>query len=447
VGLLCIGEGKPVKPLYVGAHFLTRLRLLPASRLAKSILESRTATKPERKANLEAELRPRLIELPIAEMVRLVGWLREGRMPEPGENEVLAGSQFAPGGQLSVAGSTLKVVGTLQPSVALFANSYLAPAHTALDRLFASEDGDVHAVHVVDMGPGTVPDRKAVTRLTEAFPAPSFTIVGAEIRPEPKAFLAYLAGQALFLLAGSGLLIGLGRWLAGRIAWPVLAAPLQELARRPRLLWGVHLVYFGLFVLGAIAIYQLPDLHTYLMSAVQGEIHSEGNGLLAIAGRAYGTGNILYAAAVTFVVNFLAGSVAFISLPSMIIPGIGGLLAAFRATLWGLLLGPSEATVAQTMLPHTGTLLLEGEGYILAAFFALLVPVYLFGSGVPVQKPAPADVWNSEPAADLAPARRGFWSRYAGAWKLILKANVLVAVVLAAAACYEAVEVILMRGL
>lgn len=276
LGLLCIGEGKPVKPLEVGTYFTTRLRLLPAGRMAGSILNNLGAIKPGSRADLEAQLRPKLIELPIPEMGQLVGWLRDGRMPEPGKNEVLAGSQCVPGGQLGVAGTALKVVGTLQPSVTLFANSYLAPAHTALDRLFAGANGDVHAVQVVDMGPRSVPDGKAIARLTEAFPATSFTIVGAQVRPEPKAFLAYLAGQALFLLGGSGLLIGLYRWLAGRITWPVLAVPLQELAGRPRLLWGVHLVYFGLFVLGALVIYQFPDLHTFLMSAVQGEIRSQG---------------------------------------------------------------------------------------------------------------------------------------------------------------------------
>ena len=291
-------------------------------------------------------------------------------MPEPGTNEVLAGSGCESVGQLYIAGTTLNVVGTLEPGVALFASSYLVPAHTTLDALFAQADGDVHGVQVVAMDPGNVSDRKAVGRLMEAFPSTSFKIVAPQVRPGPRAFLAYLAGQALFLLGGSGFLICLYRWLAGQIAWPVLASPLQELARRPRLLWGVHLVYFGLFVLGSLVIYQLPDLHTYLMSAVQGEIRSEGKGVLAIAGRAYGTGNILFAAAVTFVVNFLLGSLACISLPSMIIPGVGGLLAAFRATLWGLLLGPSETSLAFMMLPHSGTLLLEGEGYILAAFFA-----------------------------------------------------------------------------
>ena len=77
-GFLCIGEGNPARPLEVGTHFSTRLRFLPGSRLAESILENRSATKPENKANLEAQLRPKLIELPIPEMGQLVGWLARG---------------------------------------------------------------------------------------------------------------------------------------------------------------------------------------------------------------------------------------------------------------------------------------------------------------------------------------------------------------------------------
>ena len=122
----------------------------------------------------------------------------------------------------------------------------------------------------------------------------------------------------------------------------MLGPPLRELATRPRLLWGVHLAYFGLYVLGAIIIYQLPMLQTVMMAAV-GQAIGGGKGPLAVAGAAYGSGNMLYAAVVTFLINFPLGSFAMISLPSMIVPGCGSLLAAFRATLWGLLLGPSEA--------------------------------------------------------------------------------------------------------
>ena len=40
------------------------------------------------------------------------------------------------------------------------------------------------------------------------------------------------------------------------------------------------------------------------------------------------------------------------------------------AVSWGLLLGPTSAQMAFAMLPHSWTMLLEGEGYILAALFA-----------------------------------------------------------------------------
>src|SRR5262245_17265340 len=177
-GLLCIGEGEPVEPLEVGTHFSTRLRLLPARPTTELILKNMGGEKPQSKAALEAQLRPKLIEIPIPELGQLVGWLRDGRMPEPGENEVLAGSECSTLEPLIVAGTTLKVVGSLQPSVGLFANSYLAPVHPALDRPFTGANGDVREVKIVDMGLRKDGDQKAIARLTEAFPAPAFTIVG-----------------------------------------------------------------------------------------------------------------------------------------------------------------------------------------------------------------------------------------------------------------------------
>ena len=242
-------------------------------------------------------------------------------------------------------------------------------------------------------------------------------------------------------------MIGLYRWLAGRFDSSVLGPPLRELATRPRLLWGVHLAYFGLYVVGALVIYQLPILQTVMMAAV-GQAIGGGKGPLAVAGAAYGSGNMLYAAVVTFLINFPLGSFAMISLPSMIVPGCGSLLAAFRATLWGLLLGPSDAALVWGMLAHTGTLLLEGGGYILATFFALLVPVYLLRPGQGVEKRVEADFGELDEGEPSSPRARDTMVRRLGrALGLNLRAQLLVALVLALAACYEAVEVILMAGL
>ena len=78
-------------------------------------------------------------------------------------------------------------------------------------------------------------------------------------------------------------------------------------------------------------------------------------------------------------------------------------------------------TLAGAMVFHSVTLLLEGEGYILATFFALLVPIYLF---------SPSEANNLR-------------ARYGHALMMNIKGNILVFVVLAIAATYEAIEVIL----
>ena len=182
-----------------------------------------------------------------------------------------------------------------------------------------------------------------------------------------------------------------------------------------------------------------------MMSGVQGQIADKGNGVLAMAGRAYGSGNMIHAALVTFLINFFLGSLAMITLPSFIVPGCGGLLAMIRATIWGVLLGPSEKSLAWLMLPHTGTLLLEGGGYILAAFFAILIPVYFFSSSQPIAKQLIADELPSAESVDFPP-RQTAGQRFRAALALNLKGNLLVALVLVAAAIFEAVEVIMMAG-
>ncbi len=74
-----------------------------------------------------------------------------------------------------------------------------------------------------------------------------------------------------------------------------------------------------------------------------------------------------------------------------------------------------------------------------------MIPICLFGTSAPHQKPAVSDPWELEPAASEEKASTA-WSRFKRAVVLNLKANVLVAIVLVFAACYEAFEVISMAG-
>ena len=104
-------------------------------------------------------------------------------------------------------------------------------------------------------------------------------------------------------------------------------------------------------------------------------------------------------------------------------PGCGILVATLRSFTWGLLSAPTVGILAFTMIPHSGTLLLEGEGYILATIFALLIPIRIVQAslgGTPI-------------------------TRFLRAILLNIQASFWVALVLAAAALYEAAEVIAMH--
>ena len=234
-------------------------------------------------------------------------------------------------------------------------------------------------------------------------------------------FFLYLAGMALLMLAGSALLIGLyGSLLAGRAAWS-LGSPLVAMFRHKRLLYGLHAAYFGAVILFAAVAYAAPEAQQALLKQIGYAIHS-GKGPLGMAGKAYLSRNVATAALVTVAINFLLGSLLSITVPSAILPGVGLLVAAVRAVMWGLMLAPTCGALSRVMLPHSFTLLLEGEAYVLASFFAVLIPIYLFRR-------------QEGPTAGR---------RYARALMLNLKGNVAVLIVLSAAAVYEAVEVICM---
>jgi hypothetical protein len=144
------------------------------------------------------------------------------------------------------------------------------------------------------------------------------------------------------------------------------------------------------------------------------------NALAMAAGAAYQARSVLPAAGLTLANNFLA-SFGSLTVSSFVLPGLGVLVNLLMVLIEGMGLTPATTGGALFMLPHSVVLLVEMEAYILASFFALLIPVYLFR--------------KAEGPSVLR--------RYGRAVLLNLKANVLVLVVLAVAAVYEAIEVIL----
>jgi len=166
-----------------------------------------------------------------------------------------------------------------------------------------------------------------------------------------------------------------------------------------------------------------PQIQQVLTSKIQTSLQTSLPGVT----HAYRSGNVLRAAAGTFAVNTVGGAFASISLPSLIVPFSGMLITALRMTVWGLILSPTNHTLRMVLIPHSLTLLLEGQAYILAALGS-----YLLGKW-----------W-------LFPAKAGFPSHTRG-YLAGLKANlalyVVIVPILLISAVYEASEVTFVRYL
>ena len=199
--------------------------------------------------------------------------------------------------------------------------------------------------------------------------------------------------------------------VADVLGW--IFAPL--LAHRRALLW-MNLVYFGGLAVGALYTLVDPGAQRALLDAA-GVSFTQVAPLSTLT-NAYVQGQVLSAIGLTFLVNLLAGSLLYISVPSLVIP-FGGLLVGIgRALLWGVLFAPTSGVWGVELLPHVGTLILEGEAYIVA-----MLGVWLWWWPVMTTPGGRMHAW---------------WTGF----KLQGRVYAAVATLLAVAAIYEALEVI-----
>jgi hypothetical protein len=192
--------------------------------------------------------------------------------------------------------------------------------------------------------------------------------------------------------------------------------PLRD-AREPYVF--LNIIYYGL--VAASMAYTAFDrsLHDTLMTAV---VESLSQGPLAPVLEAYTAQRVLEAIGLTAGINLAVGSFVSITLPSLIIPFSGLLMAAFRALTWGVLFSPQ---IGEGLAPGelaTGVLLgvlvlLEGQGYVLAALAAYV-------QGKAFLRPR---------AVGKARHLQGYWHGL----KASARIYVLVALVLLVAAVYE----------
>jgi hypothetical protein len=184
----------------------------------------------------------------------------------------------------------------------------------------------------------------------------------------------------------------------------------------------MNLMYYGLVLVGMGVAMARPSLHDSLIKEVGEAIRSEP---LAPVAKAYTEGRLVAAISKTFLVNFLAGSLLMIAVPSLVIPFSGQLTGVARPLMWGLLFAPVHAqfTAARITIGVliAGLVFLEGQGYVLALEAAYIQ----------------SRLFVCPPKADGAP------HGYVAALKRSLPVYLLVALVLIVAAIYEATIAIL----
>ena len=182
-----------------------------------------------------------------------------------------------------------------------------------------------------------------------------------------------------------------------------------------------NIAYYGLVIIFMIYAAFNQQVQEQLMKAVGASLMT---GPLAFVGQAYVNARVLVAIAATFFVNLLVGSFGTITLPSLVIPFSGILVGFYRAILWGLILSPAHPDLRLVMIPHSITLILEGQAYILTMLAAYIQ--------------AHAFLW---------PKTVGLESRgkgYLEGLKRTGRIYVLVILTLIVAAIYEVIEVIIM---
>jgi hypothetical protein len=178
------------------------------------------------------------------------------------------------------------------------------------------------------------------------------------------------------------------------------------------------MAYYGLIIAAMLFVSTQPELQRSLLET----INASYNQTLPLVVQAYESGNFPLAAALTFVINFTLSSLVAITLPNMVVPFWGVFIGLVRAITWGLILAPTQPVLAMAMIPHYLTLILEGQGYILAMFAAYVHWGAVFKPG------------------SVGAATR--WSAYKIGLGRTGRIYLLVALVLAIAAIYEAFEVV-----
>lgn len=204
----------------------------------------------------------------------------------------------------------------------------------------------------------------------------------------------------------------------------LVGQPLAIVRQHRRAYLSLNIIYYGLVVLALLFGLFNPGIQQTMMDAVGA---SFTQGPLSAVTNAYLDGQMILAILLTFVVNLFVGTFGTITLPSLVIPFSGLLIGSYRAIVWGLIYAPTSPQMITILVPHSITLLVEGQAYILA-----MLAVVIQGRGF---------IWPRTVGATTH--RAGYWEGLKRTGQLY----VLIVLVLVAAAIYEVVEAALLLAM
>jgi hypothetical protein len=339
--------------------------------------------------------------------------LASGRLPAPGKLEALAGD-LASRDAFDLDGATFSVVGRLQRGVNALAYAYVVLESGGLQQYFTPASGATS---------GWI-DPEGLNRLeddeTHLAGEDSPKAVGGFTRSV--SWIAGLTFAGLILVAASGsfLQVRFLRYSASRTAGP-LSAVLRELDARPGLLASMHVLLYGVFFLVMLLAFAYPVANIRAALLVRDAFLK---GELSYIGDAYASGDILRAAAATFVHNYFVATILFTLLPSLAIPFVGVLKNLLSFGVMGFVMAPLWTGSAPQLVYHCITMTLEMEAYIVASFVVIVFPLRVFKG--------------------LTATGRG---EIIQGIRIVAGSALLAGIMLAVAALYEATTLIILRPL
>lgn len=127
----------------------------------------------------------------------------------------------------------------------------------------------------------------------------------------------------------------------------------------------VNLIGYGVLLLGMAVGTLFPSLHAARVASFA------GGGQGALVNAVVGNGWVF--GAVIFLVNVFPTALLLITLPSLVVPFAGLAVFAVKTIDLGITLAPVDATSRLTLIPHSLTLLIEFQAYVLVMFGAYLL--------------------------------------------------------------------------